>query len=133
MGARAQEELRARQRADAITKAIKEARALARASDFSGALQILHGALDAWPGDSSLSEARRAIENDKSAWERDQAIQEAIQGARRLARENQYDQALSVVATSLQQYPGESALLRLQEMLKRDWEQRQRVKRSRAR
>ena len=125
--ARAQHELEARQRAQAIAKVVAEAQSLVAQKNYDGALQILGRALQTWPGEESLLLLQKTAKADKAAWEREQAIRNLVRAAEQLLRVSKFDEALQKVDQSLEQYPGAPALAELRQRIEREREQKLRA------
>ena len=124
---RAQRELAARKRAEAIAKLLRDARSLADQRNFPGALEALSRGLKTFPGDSELESLHTSIEADQAAWKREQAIQRVVAEVEKLAPQSQFEKASGLVARALEEFKDAPALLDLRRRLEREWELQKRA------
>ena len=115
--ARAQEQARALERVRAIEAILGRVSGHVDAQEFGPALEVLSRGLEAWPGEQLLLARQQATETARREWERKKSIQEALVRGRQLGSRKQYGDALKLVGSSLQQFPGEPALLELEAAL----------------
>ena len=125
--ARTEESLRALERAEAIGQTAREARAQLEANEFDRAAGRLDQALRTYPGEASLLELKSSVEAAKAKWLRDRAIQEVIRRCEDLLAARKFDHAGRELQTALEKYPGEPALLALQQRLQAEWERQRRA------
>ncbi len=125
---RERDELRVR---EAVAKGAEEASALLRSDRPESALKLIEQLSTRFPGESQwgslAAQAREAVALRKAAEERHRAVEEAVRECDRLARQDQFEEALERVAAALQKYSGEAALLDVRERLKNSWEERKRT------
>ena len=123
---RADEELRAIEKARAIEAIVREARARAEARDYTRALSTIDLGLQTWSAERQLLDLRKEIADAEKAWRRRKEIEAAIQGASSLAAGLKFEEALALIAESTRKFPGEKELDELQARIARDWEQHKR-------
>ena len=124
--ARARERAQSLERARAVNAVLREAAAHARAREYDRALAVLARGLESWPGDVSILERQRAIRSDEQAWKRQEAIRDIVRGSRLHSAKGDFPEALNLVASALNTFPGEPALLELKAQLETELAEQQR-------
>lgn len=123
---RAEEAVRAQERAAEIRKACADAKQRAFSGDFDGALSVVEAALEKWPGERSLVEIRQQTVAEKQAWLRQRALQDAVRRGEELQNENRLGDALRQTEEALAEFAGETVLLRLREQIQAKLEEERR-------
>ena len=124
--ARAQEELRAIERAKAVEATSREAAAYAEAEDFDRALDVLARGLKTWPEQDALIRQQKAVAEAKRARERHRTIAEAAHAVRQLAFEKQFDQAVAIVTNAIAAFPDDPELIELLSRVQREQAEQER-------
>ncbi|MCW5981056.1 MAG: protein kinase [Bryobacteraceae bacterium] len=103
-------EREAARRADAVRRAVSEAGALLKGTEFGRARRVIDAGLRVYPGEARLEEARKQIDLEESAWLRRQAIDEAAGRAADLESRGDFDRALAVIEEARRQHGVDAAL-----------------------
>ncbi len=111
--ARARREVTARKRAEDIARVERDAGELAARKQFADALEMLTRGLETWSGESSLVKLRDSVEADRTAWEREQALQKILRDVEDLARQGQFENALKLSGEALREFHEPPALVEL--------------------
>jgi serine/threonine-protein kinase len=131
---RAQEAVRAREKARAIGSMLRDAARHTTLQDFDKALEILAQGLETWPEDADLARQREATLEAKQALEEQRARAEAIdthaREAERLAGSGDFDQALALLEEGLRNWPEATSLERLRGNLLAERDRRQKRQRA---
>ena len=107
-------------RAEAIRLVIEDARGLIENGRSSSAVFRLRSAAAQFPGEAPISELLRLAEEKVREQQRAQAIQTVCNDVRMSAGARNFGRALQQLAEALNEFPGDSALLALQESVKAD-------------
>jgi eukaryotic-like serine/threonine-protein kinase len=124
---RAQQEVRAIKRAEALAAIGREAARLAEANEFDRALVAVEQGLTAWPDDEGLRHQRDELQAAKAAWDRRRTVQEAIERARQFAARKQFTDAQHVIEVALRKYPEDRELAEAGAGIAREAEERKRA------
>jgi eukaryotic-like serine/threonine-protein kinase len=119
---RAQEEVRALERARAVEGISKIVAQGLEAREFDKALRAVDQGLETWREEPTLLRLRADVLAAKQAWDRRQAIGQAVARARKLLADEQFVEALTTVAGALADYPADPALTGLQSDIEQGWE-----------
>ncbi len=120
---RADEELRAQEKARAIEAIIREAISRSAAKEYGRALACLDQGLQTWAGDPALVSLREKVVASQAAAARQKEIESCSERASSLAGRMDFGGALAAIAEALAKFPSERALLDLQARISADWEQ----------
>jgi serine/threonine protein kinase len=112
--------LAARQRAEAIERTIRQSDELAAGQQFDGARQLLERGLELYPADPALERQLKAVTVAAADWERMRAVQRIVAEAKALAKDERYDEALTLLGSSPVYSP---SLLEAQQQLTKEREQ----------
>jgi serine/threonine protein kinase len=124
--AKAEHDLRALKRAEAIEKTVRTAETMRDALDFDGALREINGALLAFPEEVRLREFRAAVSTAKAAWERELQIKKTVDECNSLHANQRLDDALEAIQAGLRKYQKEPVLVRLEREVREELERKQR-------
>ncbi len=119
---RVQEEVRAFERARAVEGISKTVAQGLETREFDKALRAVDQGLETWREEPALLRLRADALAAKQAWDRRQAISQAVARARKLLADEQFVEALTTVAAALADYPGDPALTGLQNDIEQSWE-----------
>jgi serine/threonine protein kinase len=124
--AKAEHDLRALKRAEAIEKTVRTAESMRDASDFDGALREINGALLAFPEEVRLREFGAAVSTAKAAWERELRVKKTVDECNSLRANQRLDEALEAIQAGLRKYQKEPVLVRLEREVREELERKQR-------
>ena len=123
---RAEEELRAVEKARAIEAICSNASARAAAEDFDRALAVLGDGLRSWPGEGRLLKLRGEIADSRAQWARRRDVADCSERALKLAEAQKFEEAGALIDQKLREYPAESELVRAQTRIAQKWEEHNR-------
>lgn len=116
----ARDELAADERAAALERLIRQARALAQNRDFDAAVHVIEEGLGVYSGDESLLRLLQAVLAAKAEDERSRSLQEGLARCRRLREQGAIPEALELCSALQHDHPGAVDVARLREELLRD-------------
>ena len=119
---RAEQEARERERARAVEAIARAVAQRTGARDFEGALRVVDKGLEDWKEDGYLLRLRGEVLGSRQAWERQQAINGVLAGAKQLLSDEHFLEALSTVTAALEEYAGDPQLTELQKEIDKAWE-----------
>ncbi len=123
----AEEELTARRRRDAIEQIHHKAEGLLASGKFDASIGILEDGLKAFSNENSLARLLESALAKKETKERESAIHKIKAHCEQLDQEGHIQEALQSMERAVEEYPGDSDLLRVQDRLQKAWEQYQRA------
>jgi eukaryotic-like serine/threonine-protein kinase len=110
----AQQELAALERAQAIESLQGEVLTRAEAKRFDEAIELLTSAMSQYPGESGILRLRDTVLLARSAWERQQEVEQTVRRCEVLADQDRFDEALAALRETRRKYPDDAALDALQ-------------------
>jgi serine/threonine-protein kinase len=116
----AQQKAAAFERAQAIERIQAEVLTCAEAKQFDDAVALLKSAMEGYPDDAGLLRLRDTVNLARSAWERQQAVEQTVRRCEVLADEDRFDEALVALCGTRQEYPDDTVLERLERRLETD-------------
>ena len=123
----ARREVEAEARAHAIEEIVAKAGALRDGKEFKPALALLEGALKQYPGETSLIRVLGHTMAAKAAWDRQDAIDNALRQGNELRTQRRFAEAIELVESVLRDYSSDPALVALLEQLEQDWARKRRA------
>jgi len=124
---RAEEELRRHIRAEAIAKTQADAEALVGQHRFGEAADLLKRALQTWPDEAAILRLQESLRERQTAWEYQQAIDEAVRQSQNFVRQGRFEDALRLLQQSLGEHPNDETLKATAERIGAEWEQQKRA------
>jgi serine/threonine-protein kinase len=118
----AQQKAAAFERTQAIERIQTKVLACAEARQFDDAVAILTSAAAEYPDDTGLLRLRETVNLAKSAWERQQTIDQTVRLCDALADDDRFDDALAALVETRREYPDDAALERLERRLEAERE-----------
>jgi len=109
--------------AEQIGQLVRHAKQQFAEGALTQAQEILEQASRLKGQQSAVQELRRQLAEEKGRRERRKELGEVQQRARALWTELKYAECLEVLEEALKRFPGESALLKLQETARQDWDE----------
>jgi hypothetical protein len=109
----AQQKAAAFERAQAIDRTQAEVLTCAEARRFDDAVDLLTSATEQYPDDAGLLRLRDTVNLAKSAWQRQQAIEQTVRRCEALADDNRFDEALAVLGETRREHPDDATLERI--------------------
>jgi len=108
------------ERAAAIDRLIRQARALTQNRDFDAALRAVEEGLTTYPGDESLMRLMQAVLSAKAEDEKRRAFDDGLSRARRLREQGSLSEALNLTGTLSRDRPADAEVAKLREEIQRD-------------
>jgi hypothetical protein len=118
----AQQKAAAFERTQAIERIQAEVLACAEAKRFDDAVVLLTSAAAEYPDDTRLSRLQETVSLAKSAWERQQTIDQTVRRCDALADDDRFDDALAALVETRREHPDDAALERLERRLEAEQE-----------
>ncbi len=106
----ANEQLAAKRRAEAIDALCGEVQVQIEKRDFARALEIVDQGEKDHGSDGKLAHVRQKVLSAKAGWERSEAVRQAVDEAKNLVAQQDFDNAISLLESSLKSYPAEELL-----------------------
>ncbi len=106
----ARNELRARQKAEALQKLDQDVRACIAALEFESAIKLIDDALARYPNESIALSLREEVRRAEAAWRRSEALRQAVQIAQELLRTAQPKRALHLLNEAATKHSAETEL-----------------------
>jgi serine/threonine-protein kinase len=118
----AQQKAAAFERAQAIERIQAEVLTCAEAKRFDDAVDLLTSATERYPDDAGLLRLRDTVNLAKSAWQRQQAIEQTVRRCEALADDDRFDEALAVLGETRREHPDDATLERIERGLESERE-----------
>jgi serine/threonine-protein kinase len=123
----AQQKAAAFEKNQAIERIQAEVLACAEATQFDDAVILLTSAAAEYPDDAGLSRLQETVNLAKSAWERQQKIDQTVRRCDALADDDRFDDALAALVETRREFPDDAVLERLGRRLEAEREKLRRA------